>query len=386
MKRLSLLFVLVALLSGVSIDSTATAAEDSKTPPPGAPWQRDFDAAQREALQSGKPIFIYFTKTYCPHCVLMERGVLRDEALEPAYAKAVWLYVFRDFSESVADRAAERVSLRFNLTSWPQHLLVDPETLDVIGDTGRNVPGFLAAVDRAAARVTPSESLAAADRVQEADARAMELEESPNAERAREALNDRDIVVRFRGLHVLIETAPDVIAARAAELLRTPNDPFRYAVCEVLAETPNREAADTLEQIAARPVETRNPNVLRIRAVSALAGCGDEDSVAVIAPFASSGEYLNGLTGTSVDALVAIARREPGAKEAVIGVLEQSFPEPADGGTDVQQRYCLSLARRVNEALERVTREQVEFPAEYNAETRETLIENWQGIATTPDE
>jgi len=36
----------------------------SETPPAGAPWQRDFDAVQREALKSGKPIFIYFTKTY----------------------------------------------------------------------------------------------------------------------------------------------------------------------------------------------------------------------------------------------------------------------------------------------------------------------------------
>ncbi len=43
----------------------ATAAfGDSETPPPGPPWKRDFYDAQREALRGGKPIFIYFTKTY----------------------------------------------------------------------------------------------------------------------------------------------------------------------------------------------------------------------------------------------------------------------------------------------------------------------------------
>jgi len=36
----------------------------SETPPPGPPWKRDFYDAQQEALRGGKPVFIYFTKTY----------------------------------------------------------------------------------------------------------------------------------------------------------------------------------------------------------------------------------------------------------------------------------------------------------------------------------
>jgi len=36
----------------------------SDVPPEGPPWQRDFVAAHAEALKSGKPIFLYFTKTY----------------------------------------------------------------------------------------------------------------------------------------------------------------------------------------------------------------------------------------------------------------------------------------------------------------------------------
>ena len=42
----------------------APAFAGSDIPPEGPPWQRDFLEAQREALKSGKPIFLYFTKTY----------------------------------------------------------------------------------------------------------------------------------------------------------------------------------------------------------------------------------------------------------------------------------------------------------------------------------
>jgi len=57
--RRSHLFLALALFG---LPAIATAG--SETPPPGAPWQRDFGKAQQEALKSGKPIFIYFTKTY----------------------------------------------------------------------------------------------------------------------------------------------------------------------------------------------------------------------------------------------------------------------------------------------------------------------------------
>ena len=42
----------------------ATAHAGSDTPPAGPPWQRDLLEAQKQALQEGKPLFLYFTKTY----------------------------------------------------------------------------------------------------------------------------------------------------------------------------------------------------------------------------------------------------------------------------------------------------------------------------------
>ena len=36
----------------------------SETPPKGPPWVRDILTAQKLALEDGKPILFYFTKTY----------------------------------------------------------------------------------------------------------------------------------------------------------------------------------------------------------------------------------------------------------------------------------------------------------------------------------
>jgi hypothetical protein len=33
-------------------------------PPPGPPWETGYWTARREALRTGTPVFIYFTKTY----------------------------------------------------------------------------------------------------------------------------------------------------------------------------------------------------------------------------------------------------------------------------------------------------------------------------------
>jgi len=65
--RLGLMNVMRHALLGLAIASVCgpvIATAGSETPPPGAPWQRDFGQVHREALRTGKPIFIYFTKTY----------------------------------------------------------------------------------------------------------------------------------------------------------------------------------------------------------------------------------------------------------------------------------------------------------------------------------
>ena len=40
------------------------AAIPGDDPPPGAPWIRSYREAKLDALANGRPVFVYFTKTY----------------------------------------------------------------------------------------------------------------------------------------------------------------------------------------------------------------------------------------------------------------------------------------------------------------------------------
>ena len=304
--------------------------------------------------------------------------MLPNAALKPAYNKVVWLYVYRDFTQNPADVRAERVSLRISVTSWPQLVLVDPATVEVIGSTGRTVDTFLREVDRAAAKVRVVTTLAAADRVADADARAAELESSSSLQLARRYINDSDIVVRYRALHLLAEKDPEFIAQHAVAL-QVPNDTFRYEVCAVLGTAGRMDARGALESLVRDPVQSRNPNVLRIKAVAALGTCGSRESIPVIQPL-TGGSYLNGLTGTAVRSLTQIATNDPTATTEVRRILISAFPEQLED-TPVHARYCSAFAKAVNAALESVTGTQQVFPEIYDESTRRILIDSWTNAA-----
>jgi hypothetical protein len=237
------------------------------------------------------------------------------------------------------------------------------------------VDTFLREVDRAARKIRVTETLAAADRVADADARAAELESSSSLQLARRYVNDSDIVVRYRALHVLAEKDSEFIAQHAVALLQVPNDTFRYEVCAVLGTAGRKDARGALESLVRDPVQSRNPNVLRIKAVAALATCGNRESIPVIQPL-TGGSYLNGLTGTAIRSLTQIAKNDPAARTDVRRILVRSFPEQLEE-TPVHARYCAALAKVVNSALEDVTGQQQAFPETYDESTRRKLIDAW---------
>lgn len=304
----------------------------------------------------------------------MEEQLLPRAELKPAYDRAVWLYVYRDFSKNPADLAAERVCLRLGMTAYPQHILLHPGTLERLGDTGRAVPGFLAAVERARVAAEPESD--AAKRVADADARATALEKSGAPAGAAQALADPDLLVRYRAVEILASRDPAALVPRAADLLALPHDPIRFLACEGLKKAAKPGAARALEALVREPKDSLNPNVLRIRAVDALGTCGDAASVEAIAPFAATGEFRNGLTGTAVDALAAVARRDEKARPAARAALAASYPPPpADAAS---KQACLALARRVHGALEGLTGRKVPFPDPYDAAARERLAKAWK--------
>ncbi len=307
----------------------------------------------------------------------LEKQLLPNAGLKPVYDKVVWLYVYRDFSKNDADLAAERVCLRFGFTSYPQHHLIHPDTLEILSSTGRTVESFVAAVQRA--RVKKSRTSTTARAIAEAEKRAAALEKSGTVKSARKALDDEDIVVRYRAAQILVEKDPASIAKQAEKLLEVPNDPFRYEICRALAKTADPKAARALDEVVKEPKDSLNPNVLRIEAVKALAACGDAKSVPVIAPHATSGAYNNGLTRIAIDALVAIAERDKKAKAAARKALPAGYPTPPQGekvDPRTQQR-CEALARHLHKTLAKLTGKKVKFPKTYDTAAAEKLRKSW---------
>lgn len=298
--------------------------------------------------------------------------MLPAPALEPLYDRLVWVYVYNDFKEGEADRAATRTRLRLGVSSWPQLLLVEPGTLAVVGETGRTVESFLAAakavrVKRPAADA--HEALVAAERL------AQRLETTPDLESARAALRATDPAVLVPAIRHLAANAPAILHAEAERLLRMPNDPVRYAVCEALAAAPAGSVPPAtraaLVALLADPGESRNPNVVRIHAAKALGACGGPEAVETLRPHAASGDVRNGLTGTAVDAVAAIGTRDPKARVAAVAILRDALPGPPDD--DAMAKAVAALAKRVHGALERLTGRDVPFPDPWTADARERL-------------
>jgi hypothetical protein len=305
----------------------------------------------------------------------MEKQLFPLPELKPVYDKAIWLYLYRDFSGNEPDRVAERTALRLGYSSYPQHHLIHPETLERLTSTGRKLKDFLGAME--STKIAPIGTNGALGVLQAAEQRAARLETKRSVKDALAALDEEtDIVVRFRAVQVLAEKKPAEIIARTAALLAVPNDLLRYEICDVLKAHGNAASARELEKVVAEPKDSLNPNVLRIRAVQALAKCGDEASVAVIAPHAA-GPVNNGLTRISVDALVEIVKRHKKAKAAAVAALAAAFPEPPTGEADRSARSKLALARQIHKALVDLTGKRVKFPSTYDAEAREKLSTSW---------
>lgn len=61
LRRTMLAPQLLSLFSALATPATAVPGED---PPPGPPWQLTYREARLDALAHGRPVFVYFTKTY----------------------------------------------------------------------------------------------------------------------------------------------------------------------------------------------------------------------------------------------------------------------------------------------------------------------------------
>ncbi len=343
----------------------------SKEPPIGPPWIRDLATAQKLALESGRPIFLYSTKTFCPHCVVVESEMLSSPDLKTYYEKAIWLYVYRDFKGGEADRVAERITNRYSLSSWPQLWLIDPHDLGTIGETGRTVETFAKAV--AKVQIKATKDFSAVEILRESEAKVVEFERRPNREFAFKLIESNDIVAQLAAVRFLAEQKHlDDITNHAKQLLSIPNDGLRYEILKAVAETGKGDVATEIAELVRNPKPSRNFNVLRSHAIKALASCGDCSSIKVIAPH-TRGTARNSTARVSIQAMLKLLNRHPDCKAEVITALSNSFP-PIEKGVE---RLVSAHAKMVHQNLVELTGRDVNFPESYNERTRLQLTKQW---------
>lgn len=85
-------------------------------------WAKDYTSAQHHAIQSGKPIILFFTGAWCVPCRIMKRTVWADEQVETV-VKSGFTPVMIDIDDP---NAAETVS-RYRVVATPTTILTDPQ-------------------------------------------------------------------------------------------------------------------------------------------------------------------------------------------------------------------------------------------------------------------
>ncbi|MEK7867051.1 MAG: HEAT repeat domain-containing protein [Planctomycetota bacterium] len=308
--------------------------------------------------------------------------MLPKAELKAVYGDVVWVWVYRDFKNDERDRAAERVEIRFSVTTYPNLFLVDPSSQEVLSETGRELGGFLSAVKAAASRVKKGKAAAGDD----PDATACELEDATAAKKshakAATLVGDADPVVRFRALQNLVGTDAGVVVKRAKGLLEVKSDPFRFAVLDALKAAGDAGASQAvlalLKDADSPQVASRNPNVLRMHAADALGAMGDASAIEALRPFATSGDFLNGVTRTSVQAVASIGSRcgdkaKRSSAEALLGAFPKADAVPAN-----QVAHRKTLVELVHKELEGLLGSGPDLPADWTEASRAALLKAWQ--------
>jgi thiol:disulfide interchange protein len=95
------LWGVLAILVGVS---AVVVASKAMQPKELVPWRHDPSAATAEAKQSGKPLFLYFTASWCGPCQEMRRKTWSDADVEKALQAYVPVKIDVDEHPELAQR------------------------------------------------------------------------------------------------------------------------------------------------------------------------------------------------------------------------------------------------------------------------------------------
>ena len=91
-------------------------------PSNGVAWADNYTVAQEQAVQSGKPMILFFTGKWCVPCRIMKRNVWADQQVT-ATVNAAFIPVMIDVDEPDAAAAMTR----YRVGATPITIVVDPQ-------------------------------------------------------------------------------------------------------------------------------------------------------------------------------------------------------------------------------------------------------------------
>ena len=92
------------------------------TPPNRVSWSADYPEAQQQAVQSDKPMILFFTATWCVPCRIMKRTVWADEQVATEVnERFIPLMVYAD------DPDMDEVFSRYRVGATPTTIIMDPQ-------------------------------------------------------------------------------------------------------------------------------------------------------------------------------------------------------------------------------------------------------------------
>jgi protein disulfide-isomerase len=114
------LLAVIILVQWPMIKGMIYRVSGSPAPDDGIPWRTDFNAALAEAKQSGKPVLLDFSASWCPPCQVMKHDVWPDAKVREAVT-AGYIPVAVDVDKN------QGLAARYGITGIPSVLIVDAE-------------------------------------------------------------------------------------------------------------------------------------------------------------------------------------------------------------------------------------------------------------------
>ena len=125
------IFALCAACLSVFTPVSSTAGDFPKGSPD---FERSYAAALKKAKESGKPLVVVFSATWCPPCQSNKKNVYPSEPVKVFHDKFIWAYLDTD------DETSAKTAKEFGVSGIPHIQFVDKDGKSIDKMVGGSSP------------------------------------------------------------------------------------------------------------------------------------------------------------------------------------------------------------------------------------------------------